>query len=128
MDRGEYNYRRRCGSHDHSSFESRGSAGKRRVPAEQDRALKRALKQMRIVKLTDAVAAKFLARRSLHDAAAERIAARILADVRENGDVALFRWAKRLDRVHLTRKSLWISRKEILDAKRNVSRDLVRAI
>jgi histidinol dehydrogenase len=83
---------------------------------------------MRIVKLTDAVAAKFLARRSLHDAAAERIAARILADVRENGDVALFRWAKRLDGVHLTRKSLWISPKEILDAKRNVSRDLVRAI
>ncbi len=83
---------------------------------------------MPILKLTDAVASKFLARRSLHDAAAERIAARILADVRKNGDAALFRWAERLDGVHLTRKSLWISRKEIRDARRNISRELVRAI
>ncbi len=83
---------------------------------------------MRIVKLTDAVAAKFLARRSLHDSAAERIAGRILAEVRKNGDAALFRWAQRLDGIRLNRKSLWISRKEIRDARRNVSRDLVRAI
>jgi histidinol dehydrogenase len=83
---------------------------------------------MRVLKLTDALAAKFLARRSLHDAAADRIAARILADVRKNGDAALFRWAERLDGVRLTRKSLWISRNEIREARRNVSRDLVRAI
>jgi histidinol dehydrogenase len=83
---------------------------------------------MRILKLTDAVAAKFLARRSSHDAAAERIAARILADIRKNGDAALFRWALRFDRLRLTRKSLWISRAEIRAASRNVPRDLVRAI
>jgi histidinol dehydrogenase len=83
---------------------------------------------MRIFKLTEAVAAKFLARRSSHDAAAERIAARILADVRKNGDAALFRWALRLDGLRLTRKSLWISRAEIRAARRNVPRDLVRAI
>ena len=83
---------------------------------------------MRILKLTNAVAAKFLARRSLHDAAAERVAARILADVRKNGDAALFRWAERLDGFRLTRKSLWISSNEIRDAKRNVLRELVRAI
>jgi histidinol dehydrogenase len=83
---------------------------------------------MRILKLTDAVAAKFLARRSLHDAAAERIAARILDDVRKNGDDALFRWARRLDGFALTKKSLWISRAEIRAANRNVPRDLVRAI
>ena len=83
---------------------------------------------MRILKLTNAVAAKFLARRSLHDAAAERVAARILADVRKNGDAALFRWAERLDGLRLTRKSLWISSNEIRDAKRNVLRELVRAI
>jgi histidinol dehydrogenase len=83
---------------------------------------------MRILKLTDAVAAKFLARRSSHDAAAERIAARILADVRKNGDPALFRWALRLDGFRLTRKSLWITRAEIRAASRNVPRDLVRAI
>lgn len=83
---------------------------------------------MRILKLTDAVAAKFLVRRSLHDAAAERVAARILADVRKNGDVALFRWALRLDGLLLTRKSLWIGRAEIRAARRNVPRDLLRAI
>jgi histidinol dehydrogenase len=83
---------------------------------------------MRLLKLTDAVAAKFLARRSSHDAAAERIAARILADVRKNGDPALFRWALRLDGLRLTRKSLWISRAEIRAARRSVPRDLVRAI
>jgi histidinol dehydrogenase len=60
---------------------------------------------MRILNLTDAVAAKFLKRRgSSHDAAAEHIAARILADVRKNGDAALFRWALRLDGLRLTRK------------------------
>ncbi len=83
---------------------------------------------MRILTLTDAVAAKFLARRSSHDAAAERIAARILADVRKNGDAALFRWALRLDGFRLTRKSLWISRAEMRAASCNVPRDLLRAI
>jgi histidinol dehydrogenase len=84
--------------------------------------------RMRILKLTDAVAAKFLARRSSHDAAAERVAARILADVKKNGDAALFRWALRLDGLRLSRKSLWITRAEIRDARRNVSRELLRAI
>ena len=83
---------------------------------------------MRILKLTDAVAAKFLARRSSHDAGAERIAARILADVRKNGDAALFRWVLRLDGFHLTRKSLWITWEEILTARHNVPRELLRAI
>ncbi len=83
---------------------------------------------MRILKLTDAVAAKFLARRSLHDAAAERVAARILGDVRKNGDAALFRWALRLDALRLTRKSLWIGHAEIRAASRAVPRDLLRAI
>jgi histidinol dehydrogenase len=83
---------------------------------------------MRILKLTDAVTAKFFARRSAHDAAAERIAARILADVRKNGDAALFRWALRLDGLRLTRNSLWISRAEIRAAGRSVPRDLLRAI
>jgi len=83
---------------------------------------------MRIVKLTDAVAAKFLARRSSHDAAADRVASRILADVRKHGDAALFRWAARLDGLRLTRKSLWISRAEIRVAHRNVPRELFRAI
>jgi histidinol dehydrogenase len=83
---------------------------------------------MRILKLTDAVAAKFLARRSSHDAAAEKIAARILGDVRKNGDAALFRWALRLDGLRLNTKLLWISRGEIRAASSEVPRELVRAI
>jgi len=83
---------------------------------------------MRILKLTDHVAANFLARRSSHDAAAERVAARILADVRKHGDAALFRWALRLDGLRLTRKSLWVSRAEIREASRSVPRELLRAI
>src|SRR5467141_4211889 len=83
---------------------------------------------MRILKLTDAVAAKFLARRSSHDAAAEQVASRILADVRRNRDAALFRWARRLDGLRLTRGTIWISRSELRAARRDVPRDLLRAI
>jgi histidinol dehydrogenase len=64
----------------------------------------------------------------MHDAAAERIAARILADVRKGGDAALFRWVQRLDGLRLTRTSLWIGPAEMRAARRNVPRELVRAI
>lgn len=83
---------------------------------------------MRIVKLTDAVAANFFARRSSHDAAAERVAAGIVADVRRQGDAALFRWAKRLDALRLTRRTLWITRAEMRAARKNVPRELLQAI
>jgi len=83
---------------------------------------------MRIVKLTDAVAAKFFARRSSHDAAAERIASRIVADVRRGGDAALFRWANKLDGLKLAPDTLWISRAEMRAARGTISRDLLRAI
>src|ERR1700688_2976255 len=83
---------------------------------------------MRILKLTDAVAAKFLARRSSHDAAAEQVASRILKDVRRGGDESLFRWVRRLDGLSLTRSTIWIGRKEVRAARRDVPRDLLRAI
>ncbi len=83
---------------------------------------------MRILKLTDAVAAKFFARRTSHDAAADEIASRILADVRKGGDAALFRWVKRLDGLQLTRDTLWIDRAELRAARRDVPRDLLKAI
>jgi histidinol dehydrogenase len=83
---------------------------------------------MRIRRLTEAVAAEFVARRSAHDAAAERIAARIVGDVRRKGDAALFRWAQRLDGLRLNRSTLWITRSEIRAARRDVPRDLLRAI
>src|SRR5258708_15787853 len=83
---------------------------------------------MRILKLTGAVAAKFLARRSSHDAAAEKVASRILADVRHSGDAALFRWARKLDGLQLTPRTIWISRTELRAARREVSQELLRAI
>ena len=83
---------------------------------------------VRTLKLTDAVAEQFLARRSSHDAAAEESAARIVADVRKRGDAALFRWALRLDGLRLTRESLWIPRTEIRAASRGISRELRSAI
>jgi histidinol dehydrogenase len=83
---------------------------------------------MRILKLTDAVAVKFLARRSSHDAAADKVASRILTDVRRNGDAALFRWARKLDGLQLTPRTIWISRAELRAARRDVSCDLLRAI
>ena len=84
--------------------------------------------RMRIVKLTDAVASQFLARRSTRDAAAERVAARILADVHRNGDRALLRWTLRLDGMRITRKSLWISPTEIRAAWGEVTKELRQAI
>jgi histidinol dehydrogenase len=83
---------------------------------------------MRVLQLTDRVAAEFLARRKSYDRAAEQIASRILAEVRRNGDAALFRWALRLDGQRLTRTSLWISGAEIRAASRSVPRDVLRAI
>jgi histidinol dehydrogenase len=83
---------------------------------------------MRIVKLTDWVAAEFFAGRRSHDAAAERVAARILADVRRGGDAALFRWVKKLDGLTLNRRSLWISGAELRAARKNVSPELISAM
>lgn len=83
---------------------------------------------MRIQKLTDQFAAKFLSQRRSHDAAAEDVAACILADVRKNGDAALFGWARKLDGVRLTTRSLWIDASEMRAASRNSPRELWRAI
>ena len=83
---------------------------------------------MRILKLTDSAAAKFFARRGSHDAAAEQVASRILAGVRRDGDAALFRWARRLDGLRLTRDTIWVSRAELRAARSAVPRELLRAI
>ncbi|MGO9641462.1 MAG: histidinol dehydrogenase [Candidatus Acidiferrales bacterium] len=83
---------------------------------------------MRIVPLTDSAARRFLDRRRTADPSAERIAARIIADVRRRGDRALFAWAKRLDGVRLTPRTLWIPREEIAAAREKVPRELLRAM
>ena len=81
---------------------------------------------MRVLTLTEAVAAKFLAGRRSGDAAADRVASRIIADVRRRGDAALFYWCRKLDGARLTPKSMWIRRSEMEAAE--VSADLVKAL
>lgn len=83
---------------------------------------------MRILKLTPAVEKQLLSARTVHDAAADRVAARIIADVSRHGDAALLAWTKRLDGIALTRKTLWISRKQIRAAERRVSSGFRRAL
>ena len=83
---------------------------------------------MRILRLTSAVERKLLAARSRHDAAAQRVAARIVADVRQKGDTALARWTRILDGIDLRRSGVWISRREIAVARMQVSSDFLRAV
>ena len=83
---------------------------------------------MRILRLTPAVEKKLLCARQEHDAAAERIASEIVGDVRRRGDTALSAWVKKLDGVDLQRESLWIAEEEIRAARKQVSRDFLRAL
>jgi histidinol dehydrogenase len=83
---------------------------------------------MRVLTLTEAVAAKFLADRRSGDAAADRVASGIIADVRRRGDAALFSWCRKLDGARLTPKSMWIRRREMDAASVQVSADLVKAL
>jgi histidinol dehydrogenase len=83
---------------------------------------------MRIVPLTEAAARKVLGSRRAVTRDAERVAARIVADVRRRGDPALFAWTKRLDRVALGPRSVWVSRAEMAAARKGVSRQFLAAI
>lgn len=64
---------------------------------------------MRILKLTPAVEKNFLRARHESDRQAERIAARIIADVRKRSDAALFAYARKFDGIDLRREGLWVS-------------------
>ncbi|HWG59358.1 MAG TPA: histidinol dehydrogenase [Candidatus Acidoferrales bacterium] len=64
--------------------------------------------------------ARILGNRRDRTRAAERAAAKIIADVRRRGDAALFAWAKRFDRVNLDKKSLWVTPAELREAARGV--------
>jgi histidinol dehydrogenase len=83
---------------------------------------------MRIVKLTPAVERQLLQARQHRDLEAERIAARIVGDVRRRGDLALSAWSKKLDGVNLRGDDVWISRKEMQGAVRGVTREFLRAV
>src|SRR5260370_27454817 len=83
---------------------------------------------MRIVKLTPRIEKSLLARRARQDDKALSVAAEIVADVRKRGDAALFGWTKKLDHLSLSREGVWISRKEIRSAERQVSSAFLNAV
>jgi histidinol dehydrogenase len=83
---------------------------------------------MRIRKLTSALEKELLAARTRRDVKAERIAERIVADVRRRGDAALFTWTKKLDGVDLRPTDVWIKRAEIREAIRKVDPAFLRSL
>jgi histidinol dehydrogenase len=83
---------------------------------------------MWIRKLTPTLEKELLAARTRRDVEAERVAARIVADVRRRGDVALAAWTRKLDGADLRDTDVWINRREMRDAFRKVDPDLVRAL
>lgn len=82
---------------------------------------------MKIVKLTSGVERRLLRARRERDLQAERVASRIVADVRRRGDVALREWSKKFDGVDL-RSPLWVSQSEIEKAGNAVGKELRGAI
>jgi len=83
---------------------------------------------IRILKLTGAVEKRLLDARERRDVEAEKVAAKIIADVQRRGDAALFSWAKKLDGINLARHRVWISQREIEAAQKSVSADFLRAV
>jgi histidinol dehydrogenase len=79
---------------------------------------------MRILNLTDSVADKILSARQAKAGAAEKVAARIVADVRRRGDAALFDLTRRFDGLRLTPKTLWVSAPRASSIARSVPREL----
>ncbi len=83
---------------------------------------------MRILRLTPAVEKKLLRAREERDREAERVAARIVGEVRRNGDAALARWSRKLDGVDLKRDGVWISQRELRAAEKQARPEFVRAV
>ncbi len=83
---------------------------------------------MRILRLTREVQEGLLRSRRSHSREAERVAARIVNDVRRRGDPALFSWMRRLDDVSLNARTVWVSPSEMRAARRQVSRSFVEAV
>jgi histidinol dehydrogenase len=83
---------------------------------------------MRILKLTSAAEKRLLALREPRDVQAEKVAAKIIADVRRRGDAALFSWTAKLDGIDLAREGVWVSQREIAEARKSVSAAFLRAV
>jgi histidinol dehydrogenase len=83
---------------------------------------------MRTLELTPALEKRLLAARISHDDQVERVARRIVGDVRRRGDSALFSWTNKLDGSGVTARSLWVSQQAIRAARTQLSPALLRAI
>ena len=83
---------------------------------------------MRILKLTAKTEANLMRLREGDDRVALQTAAKIVADVRQRGDVALDKWNRKFDPGAPKHASLWISPAEMGAAKKRVSRGFLRAI
>jgi histidinol dehydrogenase len=83
---------------------------------------------MRVLRLTQSTETKFLASRRASSRATALVARRIVDDVRRRGDAALFAWTKRLDRLALSSRNVWVPRAELLKARKTISRDFLAAI
>ena len=77
---------------------------------------------MRIVKLTKNVECALLRGRRERDEKAHRVAARIIADVRKRGDVAIREWTKKFDGVDL-RPGMWVSSRDIQKARKDIAEE-----
>jgi histidinol dehydrogenase len=83
---------------------------------------------MQILKLTDALEKRLLAARESRDLQAEKVAAKIIADIRRRGDGALLFWTKKLDGINLARQGMWVSHHEIEEAQKTAGADFLRAM
>ena len=83
---------------------------------------------MRILPLTEANEKKIFASRRASSRDAESIASRIVQDVRRRGDAALFSWTRRLDKLALNPRNVWVSRAELLAASKSISPGFLAAI
>src|SRR5271156_1052301 len=83
---------------------------------------------MRILRLNRGVVEKLLLARCERDREAERVAARIIADVRRRGDRALVEWTLRLDRADIRGGAMWIRRREFRAAAGAVGAGFLRAV
>jgi len=83
---------------------------------------------VRVLALTSAVQDRLLASRRGSSRDAERAASRIVEDVRDRGDVALFAYTRRFDRVSLSAKNVWVSRDEMQKAQRELSEGFLAAV
>jgi histidinol dehydrogenase len=63
---------------------------------------------IRILKLDASTEKQLLRARQFRDIEAECVATKIIADVRKRGDAALFAWTKKLDRLSLNSKTIYI--------------------